>query len=235
MYNTIYQCDIIFVLPRPKNPKVELKKKKKKKNELKKQYVDYLFNNTSWILWLTEEQNSISKWKKLYFSRRVWCVQYEPKTSTLHWVSARLRDILNCSVSGSKYQHSNLFEQFGPFGQFELFEKFGWFKPFETTKSLITTDRKFEMANQNATSVFINPFSLSSMDFRFWGLVFGAADYESELKTQKFKMADPIWRTKIESYLIRMTFGTRRFLESLITNRRSKKFRNSKWPIQYGW
>ena len=36
-----------------------------------------------------------------------------------------------------------------------------------------------------------------------------------------------------KSYLIRIEFGTRRFLGSLITNPRST-YRNSKWPIRYG-
>ena len=50
-------------------------------------------------------------------------------------------------VSGSKYQHSNLFklvrsrfEQCGQFGQFRQFRPF---TPFETTKSLIMTNWKF--------------------------------------------------------------------------------------------
>ena len=38
--------------PRPKNPKLNIKK-----NELKDQYVDYLFNYTSLILCFTEEHN----------------------------------------------------------------------------------------------------------------------------------------------------------------------------------
>ena len=43
----------------PTHGKFGVSLKKKKKNELKEQYVDYLFDNSSLILCFTEEQNSI--------------------------------------------------------------------------------------------------------------------------------------------------------------------------------
>ena len=48
--------------------------------------------------------------------------------------------------------------------------------------------------------------------------VFGVADDKSELITHKYKMADPIRRTKMKSYLSVMTFWTQGCLGSLITN-----------------
>ena len=59
------------------------------------------------------------------------------------------------------------------------------------------------MANQNATRDFINPlqhgFFLKFNGLKIWYLgVFGVADYEFALKIQKFKIADPLWRTKIQ-------------------------------------
>ena len=49
------------------------------------------------------------------------------------------------------------------------------------------------------------------------------ADYESELKIQKFKMADPIWWTKIQKLLDRDDIWYSGIL--------GRKFRNLKWRI----
>ena len=51
---------------------------------------------------------------------------------------------------------------------------------------------------------------------------------------RKFRMADPIWLSKIaKSYLIGMKFGTRGFLAPVITNP-SSTLRNYKCQMQYG-
>ena len=58
------------------------------------------------------------------------------------------------------------------------------------------------------------------VNLRFKGLeiwcskVYGISNYETVLKIRKFKIVDPIWLTKIQSYLIQMKFG---FFGSLIT------------------
>ena len=60
-----------------------------------------------------------------------------------------------------------------------------------------------------------------------WNSVFGGlwvTDYKSELKIQKFKMADPIWRQKIQE----MTW----FDETRYSG--NSTFKNEKWRIQYG-
>ena len=63
--------------------------------------------------------------------------------------------------------------------------------------------------------------------------VFGVANYKSELKIQKFKIADPVRRTKMHKVTwLGWNFVTESFLGSMITNPRSK-FINSKWRIQY--
>ena len=71
--------------------------------------------------------------------------------------------------------------------------------------------------------------------------VFEVSDYESEIRTSKFKMADPIWRSSIWFfcwnldnfaliYLGTVTWG---FLRSLITNLKLEP-QNLKRRIQYG-
>ena len=50
--------------------------------------------------------------------------------------------------------------------------------------------------------------AFNGLQIWYWR-VFGVADHESELKIQKFKMADPIWQTKMQSYFIgwNLVFG----------------------------
>jgi len=64
-------------------------------------------------------------------------------------------------------------------------------------------------------------------------MVFEVADYESIIRFSKFKMANPIWRTKIYKKSRNwMKIGILRLLGSLITNL-SSDFKNSRWRIQY--
>ena len=72
------------------------------------------------------------------------------------------------------------------------------------------------MADRNA--------KLLDLDEILYSGVFEVADYESELKIQKFNMAGQ----NAKSYLIWIKFYTRRLLKSLITNPNSK-FGNLKW------
>ena len=63
--------------------------------------------------------------------------------------------------------------------------------------------------------------------------VFGVGDYESVLRFQKFKMANPIWRTALfKINRIGLKLVTRGFSGSLITNLYTDS-KNSKWWIQY--
>ena len=67
--------------------------------------------------------------------------------------------------------------------------------------------------------------------------VFEVADYSSEVKNGKLKIADSIWRpffTKFDIFRSNYTkINIRGFLRPLITIPRSK-MRNLKWRIQYG-
>lgn len=63
--------------------------------------------------------------------------------------------------------------------------------------------------------------------------LFGVADFESKVKSAKFNMEDPIWRTKIQSFWISPKVCTQRFPGSLISNERTK-VPNSKWRIYSG-
>ena len=73
-------------------------------------------------------------------------------------------------------------------------------------------------------------FGLKGLDIWYLG-VFRVADYESELKIQKFKMADPIRRTKMWSQVLDRDEIW--YSGDFITNP-SSVFINSKWWIQYG-
>ena len=64
--------------------------------------------------------------------------------------------------------------------------------------------------------------------------VFGVADNESEVRFSKFKMADPILRSKFSKKgKLMLNFGYKGFFGSPITSLKSD-FHNSKWRIQYG-
>ena len=68
--------------------------------------------------------------------------------------------------------------------------------------------------------------------------VFGVVDYESEVRISKFKMADPIWRSRIQYFseffaVINLKTFTRGFLASVMTVLKSD-FKYSNWRIQYG-
>ena len=67
-----------------------------------------------------------------------------------------------------------------------------------------------------------------------YSTVFEVADYESEVKMAKNKMADPIWRTRMpKKYQIWSKLSILRFSRSLSTNLNSK-WQKTKWRIQYG-
>ena len=64
--------------------------------------------------------------------------------------------------------------------------------------------------------------------------VFGVADYESDVRFSKFRMADPIWRSKFSKKgKLMLNFGFKGFWGRMITNLKSD-FQNSKWRIQHG-
>jgi len=61
--------------------------------------------------------------------------------------------------------------------------------------------------------------------------VFGVADFKSDVKKCKFKMANSIWRSgNFKIILILIKFDIGRFLELLISNMMLKNI-NSKWQI----
>ena len=67
---------------------------------------------------------------------------------------------------------------------------------------------------------------------RYFG-VFWVADFEFEVKFEKFKLTDPIRRTAIAKHdLIYIKLGIWKFFGSLFSNQESN-FKSSKWPIQY--
>ena len=143
-------------------------------------------------------------------------------------------------MSGSKNQHSNLFERFR--SRFELTDSSdssdrsrssdNWSR---SRRDLITTDWEFDIANQNAISDFINPlkhgFFLKFNGLEVWYLGgFGVADYESELKIQNLKGRDQFGRQKCKVTWLKWCVVLRGFG---VADESKLKIQKFKWQLQY--
>ena len=83
-----------------------------KKSELKQQYVDYLFNNTLLILWLTEEQNSIFIQRGeeivLFGSIVMWAVWAQDEYSTSQKMKVQIWPLARFHIFHNRYMNNPL-------------------------------------------------------------------------------------------------------------------------------
>ena len=106
--------------------------------------------------------------------------------------------------------------------------------PKKNYKMAVTTWRQKWIFICNISAMCRKLQNLIDFDKTWYQRVIDVGDQESEVRLEKFKMADSIWRTKfLKINWIRLKIVTRGFLGSLITNM-TLVCKNSKWQIQYG-